>query len=252
MLVFAGFVPNSPLLMPGVNTARLSEAEKTVRALHELEEELYASHPDTIVILAESTVTYPEAFSLNVADPYATDLSPVGDLDYHKNYHPDFAFIDGLQRFSRRNNIPVSLSTDASITFPAAVPLHYLTQHTKDVKIVPIAPASLDGKSHFSFGSTLKHLVMESEKRIAVIAAGNLAHSENAQDFDEKMLTYIQERNSSGLLQLHTDAITAAEDTSYRQLCMLLGVLEGVDVAVEVLSYEKPFGVGYAVVNFVL
>ncbi len=252
MLVFAGFVPNSPLLMPGINTSRLSEAEETVHALHELGDDLYAAHPDTIILLSHGTAVYEEAFSVNVADPYTTDLSAVGDLDYRKEYHPDFGFIDALQRFARKNSIPMSLSTDEKLTFPSAVPLHYLTAHLKNVRVVPVAPCSLDGKAHFSFGNTLQHIIMQSDKRVAIIASGDMGHAENAGDFDEKLLTFFKERNSSGLLQVDPDLITQAQDTSYRQICMLFGALDGIHVTPEILNYAKPFGVGYAVVNFVL
>ncbi len=252
MLVFAGLVPNSPLLMPGINTARLSEAKETIHGLTELADDLYAAHPDIIVLLADCATSYPDAFSVNVADPYTADLSAVGDLDYKKTYHPDFGFVDSLQRFARSNSIPISLSTDEQLTFASAVPLHYLTSHLKDVRIVPIAPTELDGKAHFAFGSTLQHLVMQSDKRIAVIATGNMSHQPTPAEFDEKLLTFITERNSSGLLQIDPDLILSAEDTSYRNICMLLGTLDGVDATAHRLSYEKPFGVGYAVVNFAL
>ncbi len=251
MLVFAGLVPHSPLLMESVNPDRLHEAAKTLAALEELSDEIYAAKPETIVILAESTTMYPEAFSVNVADPYAADLSSVGDLGYHKKYDPDFGFIDALQRFARQNTIPVSLSTDELLTFQTVIPLHFLSRHFKDIRIVPIAPCSLDGKAHFSFGSTLKHLVLESPKRIAVIAAGDMSHGDESA-FDERLVTIMKEKNGSGLLQMDPDAIAAAKDTSYRQIAMLFGVLDGIDATPEVLSYEKPFGTGFAVVNFLM
>lgn len=252
MLVFAGLVPNSPLLMPGINTARLTEAEETIKSLEEISDELYATHPDIIIVLTDSITTYPDAFSVNVADPYTADLSAVGDLDYKKTYHPDFGFVDGLQRFARSHTVPISLSTDEKLTFSSAVPLHYLTAHLKDVKIVPIAPSALDSKAHFAFGSTLQHMVVQSDKRVAVIAAGNLAHTDLGDEYDQKVVMLLKERNSVGLLQINPDEVHNAEDTAYRQLCMLFGVLDGLNTSPELLSYAKPFGVGYAVVNFTL
>jgi aromatic ring-opening dioxygenase LigB subunit len=238
--------------MPSINSARFQEAERTVTALSELSDELYAAHPDTIVILAESPTMYAEAFSLNVADPYVADLSNVGDLGYHKSYHPDFGLIDALQRFTRKESVPVTLSTDDRLPFQSVVPLHHLTAHLKNIRIVPITPSALDSKAHFAFGNTLKHLVMESDKRVALISAGDMGHAEDSKVFDEKILTFLKERNTSGLLQVDHDEITAAQDTSYRQIAMLLGALDAIDASADVLSYERPFGVGYSVVNFLL
>ncbi len=262
MLSFAAFVPNSPLLFPSLNPTRMHEVEGTVAALHELSEELYAVHPDTILILAESRTMYPDAFSVNVADPYAADLSDLGDLGYHKSYHPDFGFIDRLQRYTRQNSVAVSLSTDHKLNFATTVPLHYLTDHTPNIKIVPIAPSGLDSKSHYNFGLALKHLILESDKRIAVIAAADTAHTlskdapagfhKDGELFEEKLKSIIETRSSAALLQLDQTLIENAKDASHRELAILFGILDGVAATPSILHYEKPFGVGHMVVNFVL
>ncbi len=262
MLVFAGFIPNSPLLFPSINTARMDELANTTNAVKELSEDLYAAKPDTIVILSESTVNYPDAFSINVADPYTADLSDVGDLGYQKKYHPDFGLIDAIQRHARENSAPITLSTDAKLCSVATIPLHFLTQHLPQIRIVPLAPSGLDGKAHFIMGSLLKHVILESSKRIAVIGAGDMSHAltkdapagfhKDAEIFEEKMLGMIKEGSAAGLIQLDPELIKNAQDTSYREFAMLFGVLDGIEATPSLLSYEKPFGVGYAVVNFLL
>lgn len=240
----------------------MAEVTDTREALEELAEELYAVHPDTIVILAESKTMYPDAFSLNVADPYLSDLSEFGDLGYNKKYHPDFGLIDKLQRYLRQTEIPVSLSTDNRLNACVVVPLDFLTGHLPNIKIVPIAPSDLDAKAHFNAGVALKHLILESDKRIAVIATGDMSHAlsqsapaglhKDGKVFDDTIITMLKERNASGILQMQESVIKNAHDTSYRQLCLLLGILDGVSTTPTVLSYAAPFGVGYCVANFVL
>lgn len=262
MLVFAAFTPASPLLLPSINEAKMAEVVKTRAALEELAEELYAVHPDTIVLLSESETMYPDAVSVNVADPYIADLSEFGDLGYHKQYHPDFAFIDRLQRHLRKTELPVSLSTDNHLKAASAVPLHYLTSHLPHVRIVPVSPCELEAKTHYNLGVAFKHLILESDKRIAIIAAGDMSHAlskeapagfhKDGQLFDDSLLTMLREHNASGILQMSDELIKNAHDTSYRQLCMLIGMLDGMYTTPTVMSYEAPFGVGYAVTNFVL
>jgi aromatic ring-opening dioxygenase LigB subunit len=262
MLVFAGFMPNSPLLFPSINSTRMDEIKDTKDAVRELAEDLYAVKPDTILLISEGTLVYSDAFSINVADPYITDLSELGDLGYQKKYHPDLSLIDAIQRHARQSGAALSLSTDKRLTFSSAVPLHFLTEHLSNVRIVPVSPSELDAKTHFGFGNTLKHLALESPKRIAVIAAGDMSHAltkdapggfhKDAELFEDKIMAIIRERSSAGLLQLDQTLVENAQDTSYRQLAMLFGVLDGIDAIPSILSYEKPFGVGYAVVNFLL
>ncbi|MFZ2682160.1 MAG: AmmeMemoRadiSam system protein B [Patescibacteria group bacterium] len=262
MLVFAGFTPSSPLLLPSINEAKQSEVQDTAAAFEELAEELYASHPDTLIVLAEAKTMYPDAFSINVADPFVASLAEYGDLGYAEKYHPDFAFIDRLQRFARKNDLPVSLSTDHELGPATAVPLDILTDHLPHVKIVPIAPSDLDAKAHYNMGVTIKHLILESQKRVAIIASGDMAHTlsktapagyhKDGKAFDEAILAMLKEHNASGILQLPEKLVKNAQDTSYRQLCMLIGVLDGMYTTPTILSYEAPFGVGYCVANFVL
>ena len=262
MLVFAGFTPSSPLLLQSINEAKMSEVHETRAAFEELAEELYATHPDTLIILSEARTMYPEAVSISLADPFTADLSEFGDLGYHKQYHPDFSLIDTLQRHLRRHDLPVSLSTDTQLNAATTVTLDILTSHLTNVRVVPIAPCELDAKTHFNIGVALKHVILESHKRIAVIAAGDMSHAlsktapaglhKDGKRFDETILTCLQEHNASGLLQMPDSLIKNAHDTSYRQLCMLLGVLDGMYTTPTVLSYDAPFGVGYCVTNFVL
>ena len=262
MLVFAGLLSNSPLLLPSINGNRLAEVEKTRQAMHELSEELYAVHPDVIVVLAESKVMYPDAFSINVADPYVSDLSEFGDLGYNKTYHPDFGLIDRIQRRLRTSPLPVSLSTEPQLDFATVVPLDFLAGHLPTMRVVPIAPSDLDAKAHFTFGTRLKEIIQEHDKRVAVVAAGDLSHAltkespaglyKGAKEYDASLQVLIKGKNTAGLLQLSPDLVKNAHDTMYRQICMLFGVLDGLDVTPSVLSYEAPFGVGYCVAHFSL
>ena len=260
MLVFAGLVPNSPILLSSINPDRIKEAEKTLRAIEEFAEELYSSQPDTLILLAEGQTMYPDAFSVDVADPFATDLSEFGDLRAGKTYHPDFGLIDRLQRAARKTESKISLTTDESLNFAAAVPLELLAGHLPAVRVVPIAPTQLPAKVHFEMGALIKDVAQEHHGRVAVIACGVLSHALSdespagmdpaGEKFDNRMWEILEQKNTAGLLQLDPELVHAAHDASYRQICMLFGVLEGINVTPHLLSYESPFGVGYAVAHF--
>lgn len=262
MLVFAGIAPTSPLLLENINPGRFDAVKKTRAALEELGEELFAAHPDTIVIFSEQPTMYPDAFSVNVADPYRANLEAFGDLGYRKTYHPDFSIVDKIQRFMRSGGEAISLSTDPSLHFTTTVPLDFLTRHLPKVRIVPIAPCSLDLKAHFDFGSALREILTSSHHRVAVIAAGDLSHAlredspagyhAGAAEFDRKLVTLIEHNNASGLLQLNTEDVENAKVTSLPQILMLLGVLEDISITPSILRYESPFGVGHLVAELML
>lgn len=262
MIVFAAHVPNSPLLLPSISGDRIGAVTKTREALEELAELLYLTKPDTIVLVSDHPTMYMEAFSISVSDPYVCDLADVGDLGYAKTYHPDFALIDKLQRDLRALEQPVTLTTDERLNFASAIPLDLLTVQLPHIRIVPVSTCELSPKEHFAFGQALKHTLHASDKRVAIISAGDTAHTltdfapgglhEDGERYDTALRTMVEHHNVVGLLQMDEDVIKNAQESSYRKLLVLLGALDGMDVTSKTLSYESPFGVGYLVVNFLI
>lgn len=262
MIVFAAHVPNSPLLLPSISGDRVGAVAKTRQSLAELAELLYTTKPDAIVLISDHPTMFTETFSISVSDPYECDLTDVGDLGYHKTYHPDFSLIDRLQRDLRKAEQPVTLTTDERLNFASTVPLDFLIEALPTVRIVPISPCELTPKEHFAFGQALKHTLLASDKRVAVISAGDTAHTltafapgghhEDGERYDDALRMMVEQRNVAGLLQMDEDMVSHAQESAYRKLLVLLGTIDGMDLAPEIVSYEAPFGVGYLVVNFQL
>ena len=230
--------------------------------MDELAEELYASHPDVILLLSEHPTTYEDSFSINISNPYTFDVSAFGDLGFDRKLHPDIETIDRLQRSLRNQGQPTTLTTDESLDHGSAVAIGLLTDKLTDVKLIPITYSSLDPKSHFQFGQALKDIIINSDKRIAVIASGDLSHALESKSpagfhkageiFDHKINEVVSQKNTAGLIGIEKDIIKNAQQTAYQQLLILFGLLERVSIKPSILSYEAPFGVGFMVANFVL
>ncbi len=257
MIVFAAIVPCSPLLLESVNPEKVSAATKTRAALTELAEELFAAKPDTIVLFCDHANTPPDAFAINVADPYHAGLAEFGDLGYSKTYGTDFMLADSMQRNMRHAGHAITLETEKELPFSATVPLAILTEHLPNVRILPIAPCNKTPKEHFDFGAALRESLVSSSKRIAVVACGDGSHTrsadapgglhEDGEKLDALLGTLVAQKNTAGLLQVDETMRTHAQDASYRQIVMLFGTLDGTPVESNVLSHEAPFGVGQLV-----
>ncbi len=257
MIVFAGFTPHSPLLLEEINPQRLKDVEKTRSAMQELSEELYASHPDTIILISEHPTTYDDTFSLYLDDPFSFDLSEFGSFDFDLSFRPSIAIIDRLQRHLRQQGQPVTLETEAALHYASAVPLKLLTNELKNVRLVSIGISRLGAKEHFAFGQAIKDTLMMTGERVALIASGDLAHAlasdgpvplhPDGKRYDEKIQEIVSQNSPAGLLAMDQPMIENAQETSYLPLCILYGALERVSLTPKILSYEAPFGVGYLV-----
>lgn len=261
MLVFAAHVPHTPLLLPTIGRENTGALQKTQDALKIVAEELYAARPEVILILAEHGNPTPEAFAINLNDYYQTDLSEFGDLATKQEYAPDLCCVDKLQRLLRYLEIPFTMFSNFSLDHAVAVPLIMLTEKLKKFTVLPLFAASkLSAKEHFDFGQALQEAVIASDKRVAVISAGDLSHALSSESpaglrsegaaFDKALRQAVKSVTASGLLQLDANIVTKAAECTYRPFLIMLGLLEGTNVRPEELCYEAPFGVGYLTVQF--
>lgn len=260
MIVFGAILPHSPLLIPSIGKEHRDKLAKTQGACQELEEALYLSKPDSICIIAPHGARYPDAFSINLAAKYVASLKSFGDHSTVAEAKSDYLLIDHIQRKLRVENVPFTLTSNEELDYGFAVPLLLLTQKLKSWKLVPVSPSDHDGPSHFEFGRHLKRILHADPRRIAVIASADLSHaltpaSPNGEKpegamFDEMVRTAIAELDPKRLLALALGSVEAASQCGYRPILTLFGALDGINVTSKLLSYEAPFGVGYATARF--
>jgi len=260
MIVFAAHAPHSPLMLPTIGKENRKRMKDTLEAMQHLAEELYASHPETIVVISSHAVVHDRAFSANLHDEYEADLSAFGDLATQREFQPDLPLVDAMQRVLRRGQTPFTLDSDATLDYGTAVPLLLLAKRLPDIRIVPISHSGLDAKAHFKFGQALKEIFSASNRRIAVLSTGDLSHTlsssgpggyrKEGEVFDETVTRAVESFSSSKLLNIEPETVTAATECGYRPLLVLFGILDGMRSNPEILSYEAPFGVGYLAAQF--
>jgi MEMO1 family protein len=260
MICFAAITPHSPLLVPSIGKDNISKAEKTRASIEHLKEEIYASKPDSIVVISSHAINHVDSFSINLHDEYRIDFSVFGDLTTQKTLKPDVETITQIQEKMNREEFPFTLDSSASLDYGTGVPLFFLTENMKDVSIIPVSYSGLSSKEHVQFGSHMKDVLVSSSKRIAVIASGDLSHclSEDSPvgfrpegaEYDALINEAVSNFSTSVLLSTSNELLEQAQACVHQQLLILFGVLEHKKVRTELLSYEAPFGVGYLVAQF--
>ncbi len=261
-LVYAAITPHPPLLIPSIGKDTLKKMDKTKIAMERMEEELYLAKPDVVIILSAHGCYFPDAFTINVSPEYHTDLKEFGDLVTKLNFKGEMNLSSAIREKTKKEKIPTTMITESTLDHGSAVPLFYLTQHLPDIKILPISFCDLDWKTHVDFGYLIKEKLLDSNKRVAVIASGDLSHALTTNSpagfnpagikFDEKIQELLAHKNVSGMLQLDTDFVNNASECGFRTFLILMGILKNVDYTYRQHSYEAPFGVGYLTANFII
>lgn len=253
MLVFAGFVPATPLLLPSVAGDRIHDVRRTLDAVSVLRDHLTVTRPTELIVIAGGA-GHSDAISVEVADPYTTSLAAVGDLGHNEIYHPSFPLIDRLQRTARRADLDFTLNTEASLNLSTTVALEILLGRRR-LPIIPILTSGHDLKMHFRFGELLREIVSHSNRRVALLATGNLGHTSSNPAGDKlnaMVHDVVSTKNTSGLLQIPDDLRDNARETCLPELAVLFGALSDVPASVNILSQEEAFNLGLMVADFTL
>ena len=258
MITFVGLVPHGPSLIPTISGEKIAKAKKTVTALTDLEKRLYLTHPDTIMVLSPHGKAIPGQASIYFDETHECTLREIGDYSTKLTCSPDVELIEKLRHHAINSGIQMTLKTVKDLDYGVVVPLWYLTKHLKKVKIIALNSHIEGLKENYNLGKILKEELVKTNRRVAIIASTDLAHSaltyssEKAKEFDSSLVKLIENNNIPGLLALEREGLDLAKPCGLSQLLLLLGMLDGMAYTTQNYSYEAPFGVGYLVTHFKL
>lgn len=260
-LVFSAIVPHSPFLIPSIGKENSEQLKNTISSYKKLEENLYSSKAETIIIISPHGAIQPNSFTLNLSPEFTTNLEDFGDMATKVKFNCDIGLAHRI-RERMETRAPLQLISEPNLDYGSGVPLILLTEHLPNIKIIPIYHSGLDMEAHFKFGQLLKREFMVNKERIAVIASGDLSHklskdapagfSPKAKKFDKKIIEYLTKRKTSEILEIKNKQIAEVSECGLKSIIMLLGIMSEINYEPKLLSYETPFGVGYLTMNFVL
>ena len=260
-LCFAAITPHPPLLIPDIGKDKVGQVEQTQKAMQQLEQDIYLSKAELIVIISPHGGLFEDTFVVNAHSILHSSFDKFGDLVTKKEWKGAPNLAATLSHESHLKNVPLRLVSNEQLDHGTSVPLFYLTDHLPDVKVLPVGFSHLDANSHIAFGELLKDTILQQDKRVAVIASGDLSHrisdnspdgySEHGQKFDDLILQLLESKDASGIINIDPDLVQEASQCGWRSILILLGIIKDMDYTFKKYSYEAPLGVGYLVGNFV-
>lgn len=261
MLSFASICPHPPIIIPEIGGTQIKKCQKTISAMKRLADYFSQSHTDTVIVITPHGSIDPNHMTILDGQILSGDFRQFGHPEIVQKFKNSQALIEQIRNTALANNLLVRLLQTSELDHGVLVPLYYLCQNiTKLPKLIVIAYSLLNTKIHFAFGKIIGQVINQSDKKIAVVASGDLSHrltpdapagySPRGQEFDRKLLTLLKNNDNYGILNLSDDLIDAAGECGLRSIIILFGVLSSLKYSPQILSYEGPFGVGYGVINF--
>lgn len=249
------FTPHPPVLVPQVGRGREEEARQSAGAMKKLGRILGGEMPSLLLILSPHA-PFAGGITFSVAESYGGDFSMFGAPT------PQFTFPGDPDRglrlaaeLSPRFPAVVSRKKKLLLDHGALVPLSFLSAEDRGRQpgIILANPIGLSPSGAFELGTFLASLA--GEDQWGLVASGDLSHrvtreapagfSPAGARFDSLVVEALRNNDPSGLLRLSGGEIEEAGECGLRSALVFLGLARKRNV--RVLSYEAPFGVGYAV-----
>ncbi len=260
MIVFGAIVPHPPICIPEIGGDESEKVAKTREAYQKLSEDLVRAEVDTVILISPHMTHYPHLFTVCGMTDLAGSFESFGsDITWRGQNDVELAeeIVDELEDEELPSILYVNDDGSYEIDHGAMVPLYFFQKSSEfPFRVLPVSYSYSSRADHYTFGQAIASVCnSKSEKRVAVIASGDLSHrlvgqnAKIAKDFDKKFIDLIKKGDEYAVMNIDEEFVESAGECGYRSVLVLLGALSGKEYKPTVYSYEGPFGVGYAVIN---
>ena len=260
MAIIGAFtVPHPPLIVHEVGKGREDEIAATITAYVQVAKKIASLKPETIVVTSPHAALYRDYFHISPGTEAFGDFSDFGapEVRFHLFYDADF--VKALCSEADKAGIAAGTRGEkrASLDHGTAVPLYFINKYYTDYKLVRIGLSGQSYKAHYALGECIRRAAEKTEKKIAVVASGDLSHvlksdgpygyrAEGAV-YDERIMDVMGRADFGKLFSFSPDFCENAAECGHRSFIIMAGSLDRTAVRAEKLSYEGPFGVGYGI-----
>lgn len=259
--------PHPPLLIPEVGGISLERVRHTREAMEETCREVAARRPERLVLITPHGPVHPRAVPVFLVERLAGTLGRFGHPEVSVEVEVDRELAEEIARAAEARGVailrleehdPSLRGMSFELDHALMVPLYYLRAAGVHVPTV-VMGTSYVPEDHVGLGQAVREVLDRTKRRVAFVASGDLSHrllesgpygfDEMGPVFDQKMMGCLQEGDASGILAIPEDLVERAGQCGMRPILTLLGSLAP-GAKARVRSYEGPFGVGYAVVQY--
>lgn len=265
----AALLPHPPILIEEIGGSDLKKAKKTVQGLKATVKEIaeFKDQLDLIVFITPHGPVFRSKVSLIVKEKLAGNFSDFGFPKLKFREKSDINFAERLLSNSKEIKLPLqqlrkndldNYGIDQELDHGIMVPLYYLEKAGLSLPILPISIGFVSYEELYKIGQKIAETAVELDYKIAVIASGDLSHrlkkgapagfNPEAHIFDEKLIEYFNNKDFKSILNFDPKLVEKAGECGLRPIAAMLGSLKGLDVEINVNSYEAPFGVGYGTI----
>jgi AmmeMemoRadiSam system protein A len=268
MVILGALAPHPPIIVPAVGRERLDDAAATREAMARLAEIFAGAAPETIVLFTPHGNVFQDVVAVMGLPELRGGLAQFGD-DETQVWANDLELAEEIVGQAARAGLAGILFEEddirrynarAALDHGALVPLSFMGPVVRRAKLVVVGMGFLPLEDLYLFGLCVAKAAEKLGRKTIVLASGDLSHRLTPDapagydpaggQFDRQLVELLGRADVRGVMGIDPVLAEKAGECGYRTIVMMLGALDGRDVKAEILSYEGPFGVGYAVGSF--
>jgi len=255
-------VPHPPLIIPEVGRGEEKKIQSTIDAYETAMKQAAELAPDTVLLISPHSILYGDYLHISPGDGAEGSFERFGAGGVKISVHYDNLFARALSEKAAQNKVPAGFlgERDKRLDHGSLVPLYFLRKYMPDITMVRLSISGLSFAQHYQVGQLIAQVAEEQGKSVVVIASGDLSHklkedgpygfSPEGPVFDRRVTRAFESGDFLDLMRMDEALCESAGECGLRAFIVMAGALDGRNVDARLLSYEGPFGVGYAVASF--
>ncbi|MEK7648386.1 MAG: class III extradiol dioxygenase subunit B-like domain-containing protein [Patescibacteria group bacterium] len=260
-IVYSAILPHSPILLPTIGKDVADKVSVTSQSFAKVAVELSECTIDTILVITNpDSKGISDTFTIQTGEIVKATFEEFGDFVTQKEIKCDTVLALAIKRGLEEQHILSQFNSDEKLDYSASVPLILL--NALGTKIVVIQPPDCSFKTLMTYGEVLQKIIQQSDKRIAVIASGDLSHALTADAplglrleatvVDQDIITLFRSRRMPvrKITSFQKDAALHAGVCGLNAFVLLGGMLHHMNFKPHFQSYEGPLGVGYYIISY--
>lgn len=258
MLTGAYIVPHPPIIIPEIGKGQEQIIRNTINAYRMIARDIASRKPETIILFSPHAPAYRDYIHISGGASAYGDFGMFHAEEVQIKAAYDGEFIRALESVCHEEGIPAGTAGDQSplMDHGTMVPLNFILQEYSDFKLVRIGVSGLPRATQVAFGDLVRRVIDASGKNTVVVASADLSHKlkedgpygfdEQGVLFDQEIVDIMKSGDYERLLDIDAYCEEASGNCGYPSLLMLYGAIQAYPMDSQFLSYESPFGVGYA------
>ncbi len=261
-IIGAFIMPHPPVILPEVGRGREKEIAATTSAIQACARRIGVLEPETLVVLSPHATAYADYFHISPGDGASGDMARFGAPEVRLTVEYDAALVSTIADAAARMNVPAGTLgiRDEALDHGVFVPLCMVRAACPEAKVVRIGLSGLSPLDHYRLGQSIAQAAEILKRRVVLLASGDLSHKLTADGpygfapegavYDRYVTHAMASGNFLDFLTVSPNLNESAAACGTGSFQIMAGAMDGISVKPELLSYEGPFGVGYAVAAF--